>query len=96
MPAPALVSQARWKEFCLPLLSSQKLGGGKISKGGRFITWEGGKKEILCVEILLQQQISPAWFRFCRTSTQVASGSFRLFPTLILATELPEKLILII
>lgn len=47
--APAPVSQARWKQFYLPLLSSQKLGGGKVSKEGRFITWEGGReRDSLC------------------------------------------------
>lgn len=44
MLALASVSQARWKQFYLPLLSSQKLGGGKVSEEGRFITWEGGRE----------------------------------------------------
>lgn len=90
MPAPALVSQARWKQFCLPLLSSQKLGGGKVSKEGKFITWGRGK-EILCAEILLQNSKSLQHGSFCITSTQVASGSFRLFPTIILGKRVARE-----
>lgn len=68
MPTPALVSQARWKQFCLPLLSSQKLGGGKVSEGGRE-----GKRDSLCrntpvtanlssvVQILQNIHISGIW-----------------------------------
>lgn len=83
-------------EIVLPLTAELSKTGRWHALQGRQIHNLGERERDFLCRNTFAHPISPMWFRFSRTSTQVASGSFKLFPTLILGTELPEKLILII